>query len=262
MGLADWLRAEVPGEYENLQTSGEKCCDVIKGVGLEELGLPDWLQCEHNIRLPVRCHVNVIRMECDTCHAINMKYVEKRWDDAGDNDKNGEGLFNDVATFVQITVVWTITYPGDLFCVFIISLFKLCIVQRTVVVCRDFESSTMLPSCSSSCSFLFSSPALLFLFQSCSCSVCDSQFGSPIGEILQSPSSTLSSARSRHPSVCRVLRIRSRVKKKVVESENFKILWEFTIQCDRKIEARRPDIVFIDKKKREVVMLLSQVMTG
>ena len=38
----------------------------------------------------------------------------------------------------------------------------------------------------------------------------------------------------------------------VVESENFKILWDFTIQCDRKIEARRPDIVFIDKKEREV----------
>ena len=41
----------------------------------------------------------------------------------------------------------------------------------------------------------------------------------------------------------------------VVESESFKILWDFTIQCDRKIEARRPDIVFIDKKKRELVMI-------
>ena len=40
-----------------------------------------------------------------------------------------------------------------------------------------------------------------------------------------------------------------------MESENFKILWDFTIQCDGKIEARRPDIVFIDKKKREVVMI-------
>ena len=38
-----------------------------------------------------------------------------------------------------------------------------------------------------------------------------------------------------------------------VESENVKILWDFTVQCDRKIEARRPDIVFIDKKEREVV---------
>ena len=30
----------------------------------------------------------------------------------------------------------------------------------------------------------------------------------------------------------------------VVESENFKILWDFTVQCDRKVEARRPYIVF------------------
>ena len=38
----------------------------------------------------------------------------------------------------------------------------------------------------------------------------------------------------------------------MVESENSKILWGFTVQCDRKIEARRPDIVFIDRKEREV----------
>ena len=51
----------------------------------------------------------------------------------------------------------------------------------------------------------------------------------------------------------------------VVESENFKILWDFTVQCDRKIEARRPDIVFVDKKERErlsYLILPSQVMTG
>ena len=41
----------------------------------------------------------------------------------------------------------------------------------------------------------------------------------------------------------------------VVESENFKILWDFTVQCERKIEAWRPDIVFIDKKEREVVII-------
>ena len=41
----------------------------------------------------------------------------------------------------------------------------------------------------------------------------------------------------------------------VVESENFKILWDFTVQCDRKIEATRPDIVFTDKKDREVVII-------
>ena len=40
----------------------------------------------------------------------------------------------------------------------------------------------------------------------------------------------------------------------VVESENFKILWDFTIQCDRRVEAR-PDIVFVDKKEREVVII-------
>ena len=41
----------------------------------------------------------------------------------------------------------------------------------------------------------------------------------------------------------------------VVESENFKIQWDFTAQCDWKIEARRPDIVFIDNKEREVVII-------
>ena len=41
----------------------------------------------------------------------------------------------------------------------------------------------------------------------------------------------------------------------VVESENFKILLNFTVQCDQKIEARRPDIVFIDKKEKEVVII-------
>ena len=41
----------------------------------------------------------------------------------------------------------------------------------------------------------------------------------------------------------------------MVESKNFKILWDFTVQCDRKIKARRPDIVFVDKKEREVVTI-------
>ena len=39
----------------------------------------------------------------------------------------------------------------------------------------------------------------------------------------------------------------------VVESETFKVLWDFTVQCERKIDAKRPDIVFIDKE-REVVI--------
>ena len=41
----------------------------------------------------------------------------------------------------------------------------------------------------------------------------------------------------------------------MVESANFKILWDFTIQWDQKIEARRSDIVFVDKKEREVVII-------
>ena len=36
--------------------------------------------------------------------------------------------------------------------------------------------------------------------------------------------------------------------------ENFKILWDSTVQCDRKIEARKPDIVFIYKKERVVII--------
>ena len=39
----------------------------------------------------------------------------------------------------------------------------------------------------------------------------------------------------------------------VVESETFKVLWDFTVQCERKIDPKRPDIVFIDKE-REVVI--------
>ena len=38
-----------------------------------------------------------------------------------------------------------------------------------------------------------------------------------------------------------------------MESETFKVLWDFTVQCERKIDAKRPDIVFIDKE-REVVI--------
>ena len=38
----------------------------------------------------------------------------------------------------------------------------------------------------------------------------------------------------------------------VIESKGYKILWDFTIQCDIKIETRRPDFVVIDKTKKEV----------
>ena len=36
---------------------------------------------------------------------------------------------------------------------------------------------------------------------------------------------------------------------KVVESDSWKILWDFTIQTDHVIEAKRPDMIIIDKTK-------------
>ena len=41
----------------------------------------------------------------------------------------------------------------------------------------------------------------------------------------------------------------------MLENESYKLLWDFTIQCDRMVEARRPDIVFADKKKKETKIL-------
>ena len=41
----------------------------------------------------------------------------------------------------------------------------------------------------------------------------------------------------------------------VVENENFKILWNFTIQCGHLIEARRPDAVVFDKVKKETIII-------
>ena len=38
----------------------------------------------------------------------------------------------------------------------------------------------------------------------------------------------------------------------VIENKVYKILLDFTIQCDTNIEARRPNIVVIDKTKKEV----------
>ena len=38
---------------------------------------------------------------------------------------------------------------------------------------------------------------------------------------------------------------------KVVENDSWKILWDFTIQTDHVIEARRPDMVIIDKTRNE-----------
>ena len=35
----------------------------------------------------------------------------------------------------------------------------------------------------------------------------------------------------------------------VLENEDYKILWDFSIQTDHVIEARRPDLVVVDKKE-------------
>ena len=41
----------------------------------------------------------------------------------------------------------------------------------------------------------------------------------------------------------------------VLENERYNILWDLNIQCDRPIEARRPDIVSVDKKKKDVKII-------
>ena len=37
--------------------------------------------------------------------------------------------------------------------------------------------------------------------------------------------------------------------KSVLENEDYKILWDFSIQTDHVIEAQRPDLVVVDKKE-------------
>ena len=40
-----------------------------------------------------------------------------------------------------------------------------------------------------------------------------------------------------------------------IENANYKILWDVMIQNDKEIEARRPDIVVVDKQRREVKII-------
>ena len=42
----------------------------------------------------------------------------------------------------------------------------------------------------------------------------------------------------------------------VLENEDYKILWDFSIQTDHVIEARRPDLVVVDKKERSCKIIL------
>ena len=44
----------------------------------------------------------------------------------------------------------------------------------------------------------------------------------------------------------------------VQEKERWKLLWDFTIQTDKVLEHRRPDIVVIDKEKKNALLLILQ----
>ena len=41
----------------------------------------------------------------------------------------------------------------------------------------------------------------------------------------------------------------------VLENENFKVLWDFSIQTDKEIRANRPDIIFVDKREQTVMFI-------
>ena len=41
----------------------------------------------------------------------------------------------------------------------------------------------------------------------------------------------------------------------VLENDTHKFLWDFDIQTDHLISARRPDLIIINKKKREIAKL-------
>ena len=43
---------------------------------------------------------------------------------------------------------------------------------------------------------------------------------------------------------------------RVVENEGFKVLWDFNVQCDRMVEARRPDVVFVDKQAMKAKIIV------
>ena len=43
-------------------------------------------------------------------------------------------------------------------------------------------------------------------------------------------------------------------KKNVEDNENFKLLWDFSIQIDKKLDHNRPDIVLVDKQNKNFLM--------
>ena len=42
---------------------------------------------------------------------------------------------------------------------------------------------------------------------------------------------------------------------KVLENEDYKLLWDFDIKCDRMIKERRPDLVVVKKRSREAFLI-------
>ena len=47
----------------------------------------------------------------------------------------------------------------------------------------------------------------------------------------------------------------------IIMINTHKLLWVFEIQTDHRISARRPDLIIINKKKREFPELLSRLTT-
>ena len=48
----------------------------------------------------------------------------------------------------------------------------------------------------------------------------------------------------------------------MVENERCKILWGMTVQCDHVIEARRPDIVVIEKESNKAVIIIVDISSS
>ena len=47
-----------------------------------------------------------------------------------------------------------------------------------------------------------------------------------------------------------------------MENEEVKVLWDINVQCDNVIEARKPDIILIDKKERKEIIIDIAVATN
>ena len=44
-------------------------------------------------------------------------------------------------------------------------------------------------------------------------------------------------------------------RERVVEDDDVKLIWDINIQCDNVIEARRPDLILVDKKAKTCVII-------